>query len=104
MDHAAAFQWLPRRELRLRPMSCRLTWLFVAPLLEADDARPLKVRATAEALGLRPRAVRQAFGALVSVGLLERMSPPTTGAPGTYRLGPQIRAAAGCMGNGHHRR
>ena len=67
--------------------TAKLLLLFVKPLFDDGRESPVKVRPTAEVLGLTPRTTRMALRRLVRLGLLEVVRPPSQGAAGTYRAG-----------------
>lgn len=70
-----------------RTVAPKLLYLYLAPTFQQTAEQRVKARTTAAALGLKPRTVRRALLDLVRLGLLDVVTPPTTGAPGVYRLG-----------------
>lgn len=80
------------RSRRLSGHTCaKLIWCYMAPILDEQEGRAIKVRVTARALGLNRSTVRRALSVLVDTQFLECVKATTKGTAGEYRFGEAVR-------------
>lgn len=76
------------RDARIRKHDAIVVFLFVAPTLNAESPKAVKVRSTATGLDMKRRRVRDALRLLVTLGYLVQAEVAGTGTAGTYLLPP----------------
>lgn len=91
VTHADAFTVFLALRIRTPQHGAKLVWVYVAPLLDYDDARPLSGYAIARTLDTKLSTVRRALRALHAWGLVECTTEPGPQSAGWYRLGPAMR-------------
>jgi len=98
VTHAEAFTAFLALRIRSPQHAAKLVWVYVAPMLDYNHARPLSGYAIARTLDTKLSTVRRALRSLHAWGLVECVDEPGPQSAGWYRLGPAWRRVR----DGHH--
>lgn len=91
LSHEDAFTAFYALRMRTPQLGAKLVWVYVAPLLDPHDDRPLSGCAIAKVLDTKLPTVRRALQSLHEWGLVECTVPPGPRSAGWYRLGAEAR-------------